>query len=118
MSAALKALVERLEAGETGREIDRDIDFYTFPKALKGAVWENDEWRLPDGESACCEPYTTSIDAKLPWEEGLLWRIHKLDIDGRVVWYVEVVGTSITAEAPTEAAARRAAALKAREARL
>lgn len=114
-------IIAALEAGESGREMDGDI----FETKIDREKW-NRAYNQAQEPCGCphdmavkgarrrAPHYTTSLDASIPGENIIrVWR------DGRG-WHAEqaVEGAvsesdaTVTATAPTEACARRAAALK------
>ena len=104
-------LIARLEAAETGsRELDAKIAQSIFPKLQQRAA----SWYIGDIR-VDIEPFTTSLDAKLP-DENIITVI-KTDDEFYVEHAeVDVIGRITkchTAEAHTELLARRAAAMKA-----
>ena len=103
-------LIARLVTREDGsRKLDEGIDWRTTTKGrwtTRSACYGWPHYRSPPH-------YTTSRDAALPDEDI---RMVLMRDDGRwAAWARNKNGDLYTAEAKTEALARRAAALKARE---
>lgn len=114
-------LIKRLaETSEGSRELDAEI--------AKSLGWRLDQyglqgvakWLAPGENTTQLLPhFTTSIDAKLPWEEKLWWSIHSPNgfppYDKWEAICCTPDGPEFKGEAKTEALARRIACLKARK---
>lgn len=114
-------LISRIEAGDTSRELDRLVhnivspadqihtdnlgNMYAYGKSLPG-------WPIPK-ETRSPKYYTTSIDAS----EALPGKVVEVSqqISGKWEAYASNGASVLISEAPTEAAARTAAKLRAME---
>lgn len=96
---SVESLLDKIQSAEEGSdELDLDIA----------------EW-IAEMESAAVaiQPWTTSLDAKLPWENIVSVQYNRhIKIWG--AWHRDQQGNQHLGEAKTEALARRAAALKGR----
>lgn len=113
---SLESIIERLEKGETGREVDRAIWFALHHET--------------DYAKACEAPpgaFSTSIDAALTLvPEGWMWNASSPDLSGRAFAYVREYqpdkprpmrpDAEGSARVPSPAVAMCIAALKARQA--
>lgn len=102
-------LIERIEAAPEGsREMDAEIARAAYPDLKQGG---DGLWYI-SGTHVRIEPYTTSIDARLP-DENIVET--KLKLSGKWIAMHARNGVACNGEGHTEALARRAAALRARE---
>ena len=129
-------LVKRLETEVPSRELDAAIWYYIDPDGYAKCeqalhcVYDNmdqpdlnhiitrDEWinsLIPEN----CEPYTTSLDAALPWERIIKTAYSPNKMSPNHDWCAVHEGADTHRQtvgfAKTEAMARRIAALKARQ---
>ena len=109
-------LLTRLEAASEGsRDLDEAIARAVYPELERGTKGD-DRWYIHDIHVRI-EAYTTSLDAKLPWENIVEMRYY-IDPDGRDSAYTTIHeaedGRLFEGKAKTEALARRIAALRAR----
>ena len=125
-------LIAKLESAEQGsRELDRDIAEAVGYKVQIIRVPEGHpvfkeggglEFMERDGVKVGIPPYSTSLDAKLPWEN--IQSLYAFDVvedeplgEGWEAWHVDrETGRRTMGAGNTEALARRVAALKAKQA--
>ena len=117
----LKALIAKLVAGEGSRELDAAVFHAAYPSVEYSDRLEI--WTYK-GEHVLLPHYTTSIDAKLPWENIVEMAWHEV-VEGEplglvcAAWHETSDGSFIRtmgAHTTSEAIARRIAALKAQSA--
>ena len=121
---AMPTLIEKLAAEDGNRRLDSEVYLHYTVAIPPGAEVYSPRpgtigWSVPRDQmlrrSAFDVPYyTTSLDAKLPWEN--IVKMHKRGFD-RVAWHEDPDGRWFVGQAKTEVMARRLAAMAAWEAR-
>lgn len=121
----IAALVKRIEAGETGWQINMDVDWLFSDYVNIGGGWRQHKAtgeRERYNYGAGSPPVSTSLDACTALVErvmpGAHWDLHwypGFEIQAGATLLAAVPSTPVSARAPTPAAALLAALLKAKE---
>lgn len=114
--AVLMALADRLEKGERGREIEREVFLATGYLKLDRCVWYRADGSPINPAHLPC--LTTSLDAISAFTEAVLPGWHVAFIcQGAPYWMCDIAcvasGHIVRVNAPTEPAARLSAAFRA-----
>lgn len=100
----MKTLIEKLATEDGSRELDFELFGWL----------RNEEHFLSHGPAP---HYTTSLDAKLPWENIVSTSRNGSGEGSRIAWHEDTDGRWFVGQAKAEAPARRLAAMAAWEAR-